>query len=280
MILILGAPRTGTSLFARILSESGIKTIKDKSTVKMNSYSFNPDGYFENNLFNLLNDQLIRIFYGKKSSFLYVRKRKKLINTSFNYDINEKTIFFPKDFSKRINYYTDNSWDTWALSRMTKDEKWYKCYSKNKIETFKEIMERKDYFKKIINHKYYKNFFLKDPRLSLLLDLYAEKKNVKIIHMIRKEKDLLNSIRKHYGKNLFKKKFIYKNIVSNYFNYKIGYQSFKDYNYYINNHIKKISLNNNISYLRIDYNDLINKKINLQIENFLNRKIDFSCIKN
>lgn len=279
MILILGAPRTGTSLFARILSESGIKTIKDKSTVKMNSHGFNPDGYFENNLFNLLNDQLIRIYYGDKSSFLYVGKRKKYINNSFTFDINEKTIFFPKDFSKRIDYYTDNSWDTWALSRMTDGGKWHKCYSKNKIESFKEIMEKKKYFKKIINGKYYKNFFLKDPRLSLLLDLYVDIKNVKIIHMIRKEKDLLNSIRKHYGKNLFKKKFIHKNIVSNYFNYKIGYQNFKYYNDFINNHIKKISLTKKIPYLKIDYNDLIDKKLNNQIESFFKRKIDFRSIK-
>lgn len=57
--VVLGCPRSGTSLLTKVLVDSGLKIITD-DLMKPNIH-FNPDGYFENINIIKINDQIIRL---------------------------------------------------------------------------------------------------------------------------------------------------------------------------------------------------------------------------
>ncbi len=280
-IFIIGLPRSGTSLISNLLYDSGIRSIKDEAIQKLKSYELNQGGYFENTLFNLLNDQLIRIVYGNKYSFLHINHlRKKLIaNTNFtNYDIDEKTLFIPDDYYSNLEKYCGREWDNWGLSRMIKDQKWFKCYSKNKISNLNGILKLKKRFENIFVKK--KSFFIKDPRLSLLLGHYYLGKKPKIIIMKRNKYSILKSMRNHYGEYLFKKKMIKNtNFCSNHFNYKIRYQSYDEYFFSFNKLIYDSLKKKKYEFIEVKFEDLLNKNVKM-LEYFLNININLNAIKN
>ena len=68
---ILSLPRSGSSYLTSMLLKLGKKNFNFFLKIKPNHYELNKDGYYENTFVTLLNDQLIRLNYGLKYSFLY-----------------------------------------------------------------------------------------------------------------------------------------------------------------------------------------------------------------
>tara|TARA_B100000989_G_scaffold298918_1_gene291034 strand:+ start:8670 stop:9488 length:819 start_codon:yes stop_codon:yes gene_type:complete len=267
-IIVLSLPRSGSSFFTKHLIKKGFKLYGDKKNRTKSKNIFNRDGYFEDIKTNLLNDQLIRISNGSRYSFLYPpSKVKHKINKNYYYDLQEENIFFPKNYKKLKKKYTGFSWDVWGLTRMLKCGKWHKCYSRFNVESYRKIELEK---KKLINFfKKNNGYVLKDPRFGLCYPHYQNIKNVKYIILKRDKKSLLKSLRKHYGKNLFKKIYLPdSNIVSNHFNYKVEYLSFNKYFRRYLAMIKKTVKKK--KYIEIDINKIDKKKELNKLEKFLN----------
>jgi len=256
--------------------------IFDNSEFIMKS-QFNKDGYFEDINFTLLNDQLIRSTFGKKYNFLFIptfnsfKRKINFSNIQFQYDIDENNLYVPKNYQKKIQYYSGNSWDVWGLTRMHPGQKWYNCYSKYKVKTFKDIIKTKKIFINMINN-YPGKLVIKDPRLGLILNKY-KLCDISIIHIKRKKESVIDSMKNHYGKRLFSKNgFGRYNINSNHFNYMIRY---KNPLTYINDYLKIIDHNiKNYNSIVVEYEKIINGEDVSKINNFINGEIDISIIKN
>lgn len=283
-IIILSLPRSGSSLLANLISSSGYDPFQSKDSFLLEKSNFNRDGYFEDNVLTLLNDQIIKCVYGEEFSFLHVPtlevikekfKNKEIRTKEYFYDVDDDVVFFPENYEENIERYTGSTYDIWALTRMRKGGKWNKCYSKNNIASFKQIIKKIKEISTEFNLK--DNIVLKDPRLSLTIPFFEFVDDVKFIFLTRNEDDCLNSMRKHYGINLFTDKLLPKtNICSNYFNYKIQYQSFQFYYNTFNKCIENFLLNKN--FISITYDEILNKKIE-HLEDFIERKIDRSIIR-
>ncbi len=217
--------------------------------------------------------------YGDSFSFLFppnVDSTKKItIDNKFKFDINKKTLFIPIDYEENIKKYTGHSWDVWGLTRMQNGGKWYKCYSKNKIDNsfnLKEKIEKCCLF--LNNHK--KDFLLKDPRFLFTLPFWNIK-NCKVLIIKRSYSKNLSSMRKHYGVNLFKKVYIKDtNYVSNHFNYKIKYMSENSYISKCENAINYLI--NNYNCCIVKFEELINRKKISTIEKFIDREVNLTFI--
>lgn len=284
-IFILSLPRSGSSMLANLISNSGYKNYISSGSDLLSSSPRNVDGYFEDIKLILLNDQLIRMLYGKRYSFLFPptiesRLKKKFLNKNINFkhDINEETLFIPTDFLKNLKNYTNHDWDIWGLTRMSYGEKWYKCYEKYGVNSYTGILNEKVNFeKKISNSKF---MVVKDPRLLLLLEHYnIDFDKNKFIIIKRDKLSNKSSMRSHYSNNLFsRKKLPNTSFVTNHFNFKAGYLS---YNEYLKRYNFLINKNFRLNSLTISYEDVVSKKLNTirSIEDFINRKINLSLIK-
>lgn len=270
-------------MLANLIISAGFNTFGNKKKELLAASEFNKKGYFENKLISLLNDQIIRIKFGEECSNLYMPYknytcRKKKTFSIFKYDLEKKWIYFPPDFMRRKKHYTGKNWDVWGLSRMLPDKKWHKIFSKNKIHTELGVKNKiKQIEKKLNNLK--GNFVLKDPRFAFTLPFFKLRKtNVKIILLRRKKRSVLKSMRNHYGKNLFKKVYLDKQhkIVSNHFNYKIKYQSFKEYCRVYDEAL--INASKNYTTLSLDYENILNGTRINALNNYIGASVDTKLI--
>lgn len=283
LLVIIGLPRTGSSALSKIFIDSGINQYESKTILKQNSYEFNKLGYFEDTYLNLLNDNLIRYFYGQNQSVLYNKGIKHLQsfefkNLNFYYDIDERTLEIPSDYSENLIKYTGHDWDVWGLTRMLKGKKWYKCYSKLKISDHTGLKNEKDiYLNNLKKMSKNNDVFIKDQRLVYLIDLWKFGKDTKFILLNREDESCLNSMRNHYGQNLFTDN-IFKNFnwVSNHFNYKAGYQEFSDYKLIFDVFVEKIK--NEYEVLEMNFNTNKFKKDIHKLSNFINKKLNLDSL--
>jgi hypothetical protein len=277
-ILILSLPRSGSSIILQLIASAGYKPYTGPGSCLLGPSDLNRGGYFEDTQLNLLNDQLIKILYGDKYSFLFAPKyiiNKLPKDSNFRYDVSDDSVFVPSDFYSNINKYTGRDWDVWGLSRMAPGEKWYKCYSKYNVDTFGSIISTLDSTVDYINRQ--DGLIIKDPRMALVAHLY-NLSNLKIIYVERKKSEILASMKRHYGRNLFSNELIDNaKICSNFFNYKIQPQLFSQYynryTTFIKNYIKdKKSIS-------IDYNNIQQQDTIDKINKFIGGNIDIKLFK-
>lgn len=282
-IIILSLPRSGSSFLTNLIKSSGYQVYSSKNSHLLGSSNFNTDGYFEDNVLTLLNDQIIRIVFGNQYSFLYVpsidvveQKPNSIKDLKdYSYDLDDDTIFIPDNYEENIKEYTGSDYDIWALTRMLKGRKWNKCYSKNNVDTYDNIIKKIKDISNDFNDRSYSTI-MKDPRLALTFPYFIFSENTKFIFLTREKTHCINSMRKHYGKNLFTNKYLPNtNMCSNYFNYKIKYQS-SDYYYETFNAIIKKHLTNK-SFISITYEQLIRKDVSL-LEDFIESKINMNIV--
>jgi hypothetical protein len=282
-IIILSLPRNGSSLLANLITSAGYKNYISEGSELMNGSDFNIDGYFEDTLVTLLNDQLIKATYGEKYSFLYIPELDRIKYPDslkeFEYDIDEHTLFVPEDYQNKIEEYIGCNWDVWGLTRMIEGKKWYNCYSKFNIQNLLGILKQKETLENRFNNS--SNTILKDPRMALTYPLFKFN-NHKIIYIQRNPENTLNSMKRHYGKNIFTQNYLPGvNYCSNHFNYKIEYQ---DFNYYFNTYHSAIQYwinEKKDNYITIDFDDLLNKDpetVN-SINEFIGGEINIDLIR-
>lgn len=277
-ILILSLPRSGSSVLANLIASAGFQNYTSNNSKLLSPSKFNKDGYFEDTFITLLNDQLIRLCYSLEHSFLFTPRfemfKKIALKNSGNFKHDMVDVYMPKDYKNKIKEYSGCEWDVWGLTRTEEGQKWHKCYSRYGIDTGEKII--KQLKKTIIRIKSKENIIIKDPRLAFVAPLYNFN-NFKVIYIKRKKKDIIKSMRNHYGNNLFTKNFLPDTeICSNHFNYKIGYQSF---NYYYNNY-NKIILDylKNKNSLIIEYEKLYDYKTQKVLNDFIESEINFKIL--
>ena len=277
LVVVISLPRSGSSAVGKSLNDIGLEHFKFGNFISQNKSEFNKEGYWEDVGLNLINDNLIRYHFGLDSSFLYTKniELKYILenNKDFYFDITEETVEIPKDYEKKIKFYTGHDWDVWGLTRMGKNKKWYKCYSTYNVHNSNTLFNTKDnYLSSLIEKAASKDIFIKDPRLIFTINFWKFPQELtKYIIIEREPDDLLRSIRNHYGMNLFtENSFENFNWVSNHFNYKIKYQSFKEYvdkyNYLINpfKHRNDCIFVKFSEVLSQNFNDYISKQLNLE----------------
>jgi len=280
-VIVLSLPRCGSSLLTNLISSAGYNVYGSEL---LGPSAFNIDGYFEDTKVTLLNDQLIKMVYGMKYSFIHTpslndfkTKSKTLpVSNSFEYDLDN--IYFPPDYEDKVKQYTGCDWDVWGLTRMSPGRKWYKTYSKYNVKTYKGIIKTLNQINKTIDN-ITENVVFKDPRLALTLPFYTFS-DYKFIFIKRSKEDTLTSMKKHYGIDLFTSNYLPgTNYCSNHFNYKVQYQ---DFNYYYDTYTSIIEENikdkNSIS---INYEDLVNKNTNTinTLNNFIQGNINTNLLK-
>jgi len=281
IFLITSPPRSGSSLLANLISGGKNILFSYDGSKKIQKSEFNKEGYFEDTKINLMNDMLIKSLYGNNYNFLYPPRNIKTKIKSFNYysSINSK-IFYPKNFLGNIKKYTNHSWDNWGISRMEPGEKWFECYKTYGVDTDKKLKKIIRNLKEITS-KSKKNLIFKDARMIFTYHKLDFKNTNLIILKRRCKKKHIDSIRNHYGPNLFKRTYIDKNktIVSNHFNYQVKYLSYREYLRRYNIFFAKIKKKYN--YLEIFYEDLLEKNLYKisSLENFIEKKINLKKIK-
>ena len=276
LVVVLSLPRSGSSAVGKSLNDIGIEHFTWENFINQNKSEFNKYGYWEDVGLNLINDNLIRYHFGLDSSFLYTKNIEKKDeikdNENFYFDLTKETVEIPEDYKKRIKFYTGHDWDVWGLTRMSKNKKWHQCYSTYNVHNSKSLLRTKDkYLKSLIDKSASKHVFIKDPRLIFTINFWKFPKDLtKYIIIEREPKDLLKSIRNHYGSNLFtENNFENFNWVSNHFNYKVKYQSFKEYVDKYNMLLEPFRERSDCIFLNFkdvmsdDFNNYISKKLNL-----------------
>ena len=281
-IFIASCPRSGSSMLTKLISSSGNKLFNFPNSFNQKGSIFNQDGYFEDIKLTLLNDMLIKNIYGYKYSFLFPPSKFKIhLKKNFDfYKSKNSKIIFPKNYIKKLNFYTGHNWDIWGITRMLKKKKWYNCYKKFQVNNSQKIAKSIQEFNKIINNSE-KPMIFKDSRMVFTLHKYnIERLKVILLYRRSKHKHIL-SLRNHYGQNLFSKNYILKDkIVSNHFNLKVKGETFynfkKKYNFFFNE-IKK-----NHQFIEVYYEDIIKKKNKTlnKIQNFIGNSIKKELIKN
>jgi hypothetical protein len=273
-ILIISLPRSGSSLLSNLLNSANYNYYIAENSSLINKSCFNVNGYFEDTQLTLLNDQLIRISHGSDCSFLYPSAKFNIpIDYSdFYYDLDD--VYFPNDHIFDVKKYTGCDWDVWGLTRMGVGEKWHKCYSRYEVDSGKNIQKT---LSKILNQfKAKNNLIIKDPRFALVYPFYNSV-DFKIIYIKRDKSDILTSMRKHYGKNLFTENYFENTFFcSNHFNYKVKYQNFEDYFEIYTNYIKNFITNKDC--LTIDYETIRDSKTISNINDFIGSKVDENII--
>ena len=281
LIVILGLPRTGSSALCKILENSNVSPHIYSKKIEQKSYEFNKIGYFEDTFLNLLNDNLIRSIYGVESSFLYNKMINPKINKmddNFFYDIDENSLEIPDDYLLNFEKYTGHSWDVWGLSRMQKNEKWYKCYSKTNCADSSSIKNTLgDYKESLLNQSERVSTYIKDQRIIYAYKLWDLPENTKFIILDRNENDSIKSLRNHYGKNLFTEKNYFNfTWVSNHFNYKVKYQSYEEYSTIFNEFANLIRSNYDVLDLTFEDSKFFNDVD--ELSKFLNTNIVYKDI--
>jgi hypothetical protein len=233
-IQVLSTPRTGSSAFGKLLSESGITQASLDSFESQSASEFNPNGYFEDSELNLCLDNLIRFSFSDRNSFLFnsgMAPDKNLMennlraNSSQGYDLNQDTIEIPQDYSANLKRYTGHDWDVWGLTRMQPNSKWYLAYSRAGVETPEKALSKLQNIFTYLEQTDAK--FIKDPRLIYLLPLINTR--IRGVIIKRNPVQILRSMRNHYGPHLFTKRRLHSDWVSNHFNYRVQPQEFEEY---------------------------------------------------
>lgn len=189
----------------------------------------NPDGYFEDTLVNLLNDQVIRFFENRFGSFLHNDFECGHSDDDFDYyDLEANFIQQPPDYSDRLAAYTGNSWDVWGLTRMHPGGKWHVAYSKLGIASRDGCIRAIEVLRRSWRNQITNRVFLKDPRL--VYTLKHLELDGRVVVLRRDPEAVLRSMRRHYGPRLFTNQpFEGVQWVSNHFNYQVMPQSFESY---------------------------------------------------
>ena len=249
-ILIVSPPRSGSSVLSQLLESAGYRSpnvsICNESKIKIAASEFNSAGYNEDSAFTLLNDQLIRLLYGKEYSFLHsppppsgitgaeLETIKNNDFDSFYYDLEETTVVVPQEYLSRLQEIANHSWDVWGLSRMDSSGKWYKAYSRHNLASGADVQKALFKFNSFLTSQdASSSIYIKDPRIVFAFPAYAsaiKASKFSIILINREPSDLLESMRSHYGNRLFTHQCI-DNLpfVSNHFNYQVQPQAFADY---------------------------------------------------
>ena len=233
-VQVLSTPRTGSSAFGKLLSDSGFTRPPLKSLENQSASEFNSHGYFEDVELNLCLDNLIRFAFSDRNSFIYnsgmrpdrkdMEENLKLRHLS-KYDLNENSVEIPPNYLTDISKYTGHDWDVWGLTRMQPNGKWHLAYSRAGVETPEKALNK---LQGIISYLSNSDLtFIKDPRLIYLLPLIRT--NVRGVVIRRSPSEILRSMRNHYGPNLFTNKTFQTGWVSNHFNYRIQPQDFEDF---------------------------------------------------
>lgn len=278
-IIVLSLPRSGSSLLANLLESSGYVNYTTDNSHLLNSSEFNKNGYFEDTGITLLNDQLIRLSYGMDYSFLHSPSLDKfkniLVTNNSEYSYDNDDVFFPNDYSKNIKKYCGVDWDSWGLTRMLEGGKWYRCYDAYKVKNYTQILDKLTSIKNDVNSK--SNLIIKDPRMALVVSLYGFD-NCKYVYIKREKDEILRSMRNHYGANLFSDNCIDETeYCSNFFNYKVKYQSF---DYYYNEYTSIINyFLMDKEHLIIDYNEMLNKRSIINLNKFIGKPVNENLIK-
>jgi hypothetical protein len=286
-IAILGAPRSGTSLLSGLLKSSGFLASPDISAKFFQPSEMNVDGYYEDVKFTLLNDQLIKYAYGDKYSFLYPPRHIKALNTemtsSFSYDISKETLDIPRDYKDNIAKYTGSEKDWWGISKMTDGERWDKCYSSFGVNDKDNVSNTIELYR-IQSNLIGKPFFLKDPRMTFVMEFYKDIFDHFIWIYREDEYKHINSLRRHYGDCYLSGHFMEGcNWSTNHFNHQVGNI---DYSKFIERYeFSKESWINDISdksFLTVSFESLIQgKKGNSfqDLEDFIGCNLDSSFIR-
>jgi hypothetical protein len=233
-VQVLSTPRTGSSAFGKLLSDSGFTQPPIKSIDNQSASEFNSHGYFEDAEFNLCLDNLIRFAFSDRNSFLYnsgmtpdrEAMEENLKSRHFsNYDLNENSVDIPRNYLADIRKYTGHDWDVWGLTRMQPNTKWHLAYSRAGVETPEKALNKLQTMMSSLSNS--KLTFIKDPRLIYLLPLIRN--DIRGVVIRRNPVEILRSMRNHYGPNLFTKKTFQTGWVSNHFNYRIQPQDFEDF---------------------------------------------------
>lgn len=171
-LVVLGCPRSGTSLVANLLSKSGFDVdYRGKKQLMGKNPNFNPDGYFERIDIVQLNDQLIR-FYGKKFNFLNPPNIKWMLNP---YKLNNS--FVIQNHETRLNH----------------------------LNNLKKILKAKAKVENELNS--YWDWVIKDSRLCFTLNFW-NLKDISVIKVVRNRASVKKSMENHYG-NIFHQDVIY-----------------------------------------------------------------------
>ena len=232
-VIVLSPPRSGSSFITRLLMENGFTGLKIKSPTEMSPSRFNPDGYFENTWLALLNDQLIRLNWGQKSSFIYIGEKSDSDNSDqakYFCDLTPNLIDLPTDYIQNVKYYTGHDWDIWGLTRMWPGGKWHRAYSLSSIADYPGIINAVKHLEYTFAaaKKSRVPLLVKDPRLALTLNMLDVEADVIVLQ--REPEKVKLSMQDHYGHRLFSNQcFEGYDWVSNHFNYKVAYQPFTEY---------------------------------------------------
>lgn len=279
-LFIASSPRSGSSMLTNLLSKSKFNLFKFPGSKLLTGSIFNKSGYFEDIKLILLNDMIINSIYGYKYNFLFPPNTiKNKISEKFDYYKSYKSnLFIPKNFLDNLKFYTNHNWDNWGISRMIKNGKWENCYSKFGVNNFNLIIKSINIFNNTIA-KFENNIF-KDSRMVFTLHKFKIP-NLRVVVLRRRNKsEHIQSLRNHYGPNMFKKKFI-KNtrFVSNHFNLKINYLNYQEFINRYEFFFKFICKKN--FFIEVFYEDLLNKdkKVICNLEKFVNNELDLSIIK-
>ena len=81
-IVVLSLPRCGSSLLTSLIESANYEVYTSKDSQLLGSSGFNKNGYFEDRVLTLLNDQIIRGVFGNEYNFLYMPDTKT-IQTKF-----------------------------------------------------------------------------------------------------------------------------------------------------------------------------------------------------
>jgi len=287
-IFIISQPRSGSSMLANLINNSGYKNFVSKNSALLTGSSQNKAGYFEDVKTILLNDSIIRALYGNEYSFLYpppIFKRVynntnylSGIENDFFYDINEETLYFPKGFEDNPSEYTGHDWDIWGLTRMVKGQKWYQCYSKFGVADKIGIMHTKLEIENTINTS--DRLVIKDPRFSLTLEIFnfLSNKNNKFIFLTRSCSDVIASMQSHYGSKMFQPLYLPDSkYVSNHFNHMVGYI---DYLKFSESYEFLRGIINPNQRIDVTYEYILSKDENQiqKLESFLEEKLNLSTV--
>jgi len=279
-IIVLSLPRCGSSVITNLISSAGYHVYSDAGL--LGPSSFNQDGYFEDTKFTLLNDQLIKMVYGNDYSFIYTPSLEDfkskvtlpLNQTTFEYDLDD--IYLPPNFENKLEDYIGCNWDVWGLTRMSFGNKWYKAYENYKVKNYEQILIALKEIEDYVNN-YNSNLVVKDPRIALILPLFKFN-NCKYVFIKRSKEKTLQSMKKHYGKNLFTQNYLPDTqYCSNHFNYKVKYQ---DFNYYYKNYnsIIEENLKNKESFI-LNYEDLSDKNVINNLNTFIGGEVNINLLK-
>lgn len=291
--LVVSPPRSGSSVLSQLLESGGYCYPKihlcTKSKINISPSEFNPAGYNEDAAFALLNDQLTRLLYGEKYSFLHAPTSSAIIDAfkrpfegsqinSFYYDLDESSVVVPREYLSRLQDIASHSWDIWGLSRMGPSGKWYKAYSRHNLASGEDVYKRLQEFTSFLSSEAEpRNIYIKDPRIIFAIPAYASalrNSNFAIIFITRDPMDLLSSMRDHYGHRLFTDQCIDNlQFVSNHFNYKVSPQPFADYLSAIDCSIGQIN-HLGIPILALSYDKLMKKESRRDELTRLNRFIN------